>query len=858
MLKSKIEKILKDIKELEKNPSQDNKLPQNTYYLNDEDILCYPRETGESRFPYDSDGLVVWARQTGYIDACESLFTIFKTANFGEDPCINFFSGIKLEDKSSISGCSDSDKENECFFPISILGANCQLFEPFEVKRYVVFSLRCAYYIADTEKATFAVRFHVDKEKHIHFSVIGINKTNEKIEFYLTSFFEALLRFMESEGFWDKMTKYGRRYENGSFVLKSANRGDECLTINSKIIANNITEQYYTTARSEFLGYKGRTLTNAESLKKGKFDKQIGNVGTTDLPIASDMIHFSVESGETARIEYDLIAGHDEEKAIELCKYPIDIKKIEKELEDWRKEEQSELDNIKIEFSNWNSDKVNDKVFNKFIKNVQKQISFCALGKNYAGPHLGIRDVFQQLEGSLIWQPERSREKILVALNYILSDGRPPRQFSIPASPEAAPDLDLRYYIDQGVWIISTIYTYLSYTDDYSILKEKCTYYDLHDDSWVTLSKTVDTALDHILRIVAFLISKIDDKTGCLRAMYGDWNDALDGLGKTEDEGKDYGSGVTVMATLQLYQNLREMTEILNHIGGYEDKIAEYQKVSEKMEKGLFKYAVDHNDSGEKRVIHGWGDKMSYKIGSFNDCDGASRYSLTAHSFWVISGMLEKDPSMKETVMKCMKILDSKYGLRTLTPSFARNTQKYVGRLATITPGTYENDCAYVHASMFGIMALFSMGESKEAWNQIEKSMVITHDNATMTTFVMPNSYCYNPELNIDGVSMGDWYTGSGAVLVKEIIKYGFGILPTLDSLTIQMPKFMPCRSAIITINVKGCKVELNYVNNNTGSRVFKLNGKEVIGEYDRLMDICKLNIKKEQLKDFIRIEITD
>ncbi len=49
--------------------------------------------------------------------------------------------------------------------------------------------------------------------------------------------------------------------------------------------------------------------------------------------------------------------------------------------------------------------------YNRSSATFQRQVSFCALGKNYAGPHIGIRDVMQQLESSLIWQPKESRER---------------------------------------------------------------------------------------------------------------------------------------------------------------------------------------------------------------------------------------------------------------------------------------------------------------------------------------------------------------------------------------------------------------------------------------------------------------
>ncbi len=128
---------------------------------------------------------------------------------------------------------------------------------------------------------------------------------------------------------------------------------------------------------------------------------------------------------------------------------------------------------------------------------------------------------------------------------------------------------------------------------------------------------------------------------------------------------------------------------------------------------GLTKNAIDVNDQGERRVMHGWGDKMSYKIGSWCDPDGNSRYSSTANSFWAISGMINNDLTMKEAVMQAFKTLNSKYGIMTFDKAFSLDMHKYVGRIANITAGTYENAGTYVHATMFAVAALFLMGEPR-------------------------------------------------------------------------------------------------------------------------------------------------
>ncbi len=842
MLQNKIDRILEEIKAMGETPSADVTLPQETFYLNDEKILALPRKGGESRFPYDADGFVVWAYQTGYITACDSIFTILRSSNYGEDPVVGFFAGI--------------EKENGEFFPVSITGACRQLDEPCDVKRYVVFSLRCVYYIVDTDEFTFGCRMNVTRDKHIHFSVTAKNKAAGERRIYIASFLEALLRFDESEGFWDRMSKYGI-YKDGSYLLWSLNGREDCLAVNPKIVEGEVKAKYVTSARGVFLGYKGRTLATAESLKTGKMEKEVYYANTTELPVACEINHFALGAGESARIDFDLVVRHGLEEGKAEMGRDFDVSAIENEIEEWEKEDKGLFDNMQVKFEDWDTDAVNPAVFNKFIRNVQKQVSFCALGKNYAGPHIGIRDVFQQLEGSLMWDPAKSREKILVAMNYIMNNGRAPRQFSIPNDPKSVPDFDLRMYIDQGVWVISTIYTYIAHTDDWSILDEECGYYQLVDNQWAAMCDERDSVLSHLVRICDFLASNIDAKTGCMRALYGDWNDALDGLGRTKDEGKDYGDGVSVMTSLQYYMNLGEMDDMIRRHDGFEDKLEGYAALRENLKEGLFKFAVEKDENGVRRVIHGWGDKMSYKVGSLCDFDGKARYSLTANSFWAISGMLANDPTMKEAITGCADAVKSKYGLKTFDEPFCLADRPYIGRLATITKGTYENSCAYVHASMFGIMALFMVGQAERAWREMEKSIVITHDNCTMTSFVMPNSYCHNEELYIDGVSMGDWYTGSGTMLVKELIRFGFGIEPSLDGLYVQTPSFMPTTKATLEMKIKGKAVSFEY-RKDGGERKYFVDGKEVKGEYSELMGTYRVFVPTAEIKEGMKIEVID
>lgn len=844
MNKETILDLLKQIKELEADKSA--ALPQNSYYLDYDKVLCCHREIGESRFPYSHDGLMVWLRTTGFIDACESTFTIFKTANNGEESAVAFFGGLKNEDGT--------------FTPVSITGAGRRAVEK-GVDRYIVYSLKCAYCIADTEDMVFALRLHVDSAKHIHFDLCAINKTEGEKEFYLASYMEAMLRHMENETFWARMSKYGLRRDDGSFILTSKNKLPDMLAVKKLISGARATEQYATVGRNVFLGSRGLAVANSLSLINGRFSREVYSVNTTDLPVASDILHFRLGGNEAVSLHYEAAIFNQAASVEDFLSRPVDPCAADKELEALEQAEKNDFDSIKIRFDGWKSGRLNSDTFNKFLRSVQKQTSVCAHGKNYAGQYLGIRDVFQQLEGALIWQPELSREKILVALNNILTTGRPPRMFSVQKNESDPIPVCLEKYIDQGVWIISTIYTYLAYTGDFSILDEECCYIDAPDEPWCNAHRTEekDSVLCHLIRIADFLISNIDTEyTGCLKVLFGDWNDAVDGLGDTKDEGKEFGTGVTVMATLQFCQNLGEMCAILEHLGGHGELVQKYSQIKKSIEEGIEKFAIDTNEDGQRRIVHGWGDKVSYKVGSFCDPDGVSRYSLTPNSFWAITGFIKRDPSLKSSIMECMDAVCSKYGLKTFDKAFPLGLEG-VGRIANIVPGTYENSCAYVHGSLFGTMAMFEIGESERAFEEIEKSIVITHDNCTMTSFIMPNSYCENPEYCMDGESMGDWHTGSGAVLIKETIRYAFGVYPTLEGLRIQLPAYFPAERGEITLKVKGKTVTVRYEDKKVGRRTLSVTGAaEYTQEFDTLMNIPVLFIPEHSMTDGMIIEAAD
>ena len=681
MTKNEILSLVKKVHDLKKDKT--NTLPENSYFLDTDEILCCKRSNGDSRYPYYCDGLTVFAHSDGYIDCLEGDFNVFKIAKYNEDSFVAFFAGEKMGD---------------CFFPISVTGAAHQLFEN-GIERYTVFTPVCAYYIVESEKAIYALRTYVDEDKHIRFAVGAVNLGEER-EIYLCSYFEPTLRNDPMESFSKRMTKFGERLDNGGYVLKTTNEGMNCLAVRTRF-DGDVTEKYGTTAKITFVGDRGGNLTNAVALKDGFIEQQIAKTNTTDFPVACDMVHFALGKDDFVQISYEMAITHDEAEAKAFASLPADSNGEDEKLAQKRVLERAAFNRTVINFEDFDNDKIDPAVLNKFLGCVQRQVSFCALGKNYATSYLGIRDVFQQLELSLIWQKDESRAQIVRVMDYILDSGRPPRQIAFPLVEGQIPNMDLRPYIDQGLWIFVTLHTYLSYTDDYSILDEICGYYKAEKTYGpLSVSEERDSILDHLKRIMSFLISNIDEDTYCLRALYGDWNDALDGLGRTKDKTREFGNGVSVMATLQLYLALELMCEMLEKVGDHQKTIEYYKSLREKVAEGIEKYAFLKDENGAARMAHGWGEDREYYVGSFKDHDGASRISLTANAFCAISGFIERFPEYKEDIVKNIMSLNTRFGLLTFDAPFKPENRE-VGRICDSAVGTAENACTYVHAGTF-------------------------------------------------------------------------------------------------------------------------------------------------------------
>ncbi|MHC1750036.1 MAG: hypothetical protein AB9856_17315 [Cellulosilyticaceae bacterium] len=853
---------------LKQNPeyAKQKGMPGKNFFIEDGDILCNVRDDGDSRYPFGKNGFNFWAYSSGYMHCNEGLFSPFLRASEGQEPKIAFFGGLKKQEGYEV-------------VPIlSVPIMNCQ-----GANRYSVLTRASAYYITEVENITLAVRVFVDDNNKMYFTMSAENHSNEEKQLFLSSYFNPFLKNAVMEGAENRWFRQGSVVERtknqnlDSFLIEVyEERGRGTMVPNYGVFTRNatislgakITKDETTTSRNDYVGGTRSSLHTPKALYKGNLLGAKAVSTFTEVAIAADMLHVTLAPQSFARIDTIMTCCFDEEDK-ELAIYEVPTPKIIDEIEKKIVEQEIQKQSgMVFKLSKKLRGNIKEEVFNDFFRHLKKQVEFCAVIKGYIQLSnfslIGVRDVYQALEALAYWEPETAREKMLEGLNFIQPDGRCPRQYSLPRFKGDVPNMDLRPFIDQGVWVISTISTYLKLTHDFKFLEELCGYYEFVD-SKAHVAKVLNkesTVLQHMFEIMDYLLKNRDHEfTKCVCALYGDWNDALDGLGVSKHKDREYGTGVSVMATLQVYQNCKEMIELLKVINQevYKDKIAYYEKSSKEIEEALLKYAIVQNGQGEKRIVHGWGDERSYLVGSYDDPDGKSRDGITSNAFWVLSGMYDKDMSIKETILNAYSRLSSKYGLKTFEPCFEKGTPG-VGRIPNLPKGTAENGAAYSHASTFGVMSLFRMGESQKAWEELEKCLPFTHEKISVSPYVMPNSYGYNEEKQIDGESMQDWQTGSSNVMLKNLIRFVGGIEPMYEGIWIGPSNAMPYETVNFIIEVRRCKIVVKYSNKNRQNRTFVVNGLPKVGVFDKVMMTEKIWIENDNLEKNteIIIEILD
>ncbi len=826
-------------------------------------------DSPQGRFVYGCNGFTLWCQADGYLYASDGLHQLFPVTKEGEEPAIAFF----LHTGDAIRS----------LLPVPFLSQ--------QADRATVFTPHATYYISQEHGIRSTVRVSASPQNELLFSLFlhfdtaqtncrllsyfapqektGLGKTDED-RWFLTAKTRPELRAQGNSSqqlFPGTFTVHEDPDRLTSHTHRSELRGSATLAPGMRI------EGYETTtSRQEFVGGGNRNLNDAESFHRPHFPRQRGETVFNDRGVFANALFFATAADSGLRLDYIYQRTTGAPRRASGFGKAVRPEYVDRIVNRVARSNMQRLKALHMHgaFDPERSE-IRDRDFFPFLINLQQQVTVCSELKGYmqVAPRslVGIRDVFQALEAYQYFAPAAAREKILEALERTGPNGRCLRQY-LPGSEIA----DTREFIDQGLWVIQTLVEYLKLTGNRDFFFQQAGYHRIVEDNpfigAIRPASQRDSVLEHLLRILRYLIRHIDPDTKLLKALYGDWNDALDGLGFTRKKGEPYGTGTTVMGSLQLYKNCADMIALLSFLKcgkKHKTEIRRCQTAMRKLYSGLTRNAVLES-KGKKRIAHGFGDRAQYTVGGFQDPDGFSRLSLTSHAFWILSGLHQDAKQndaldLRAAILDAYETLDDKYGLRTFHPAFARGTEQWFGRIPKLPPGTAENGATYNHATLFAVASLFAIGESEKAWAQLEKLLPFTsiHANYNLTPFVIPNSYLHNPELGLDGESMNDWQTGSSNVLLKILIWYVFGFRPEFDRLRIQPDPSSPLQQFQFEGRYQNKAIRIEYEKTAAArERSMQLNGKPLTLLMDDPTRIRVADIPVQKLKRQNRIEVVD
>ncbi|MHC4176693.1 MAG: GH36-type glycosyl hydrolase domain-containing protein [Planctomycetota bacterium] len=414
----------------------------------------------------------------------------------------------------------------------------------------------------------------------------------------------------------------------------------------------------------------------------------------------------------------------------------------------------------------------------------------------------GFRDAMQDAFGLCLLEPARARELILRLTGFQFSDGsashRAPR---IPLPPERSEKSDL------PLWIPLATLQYVRETGDRSIILEEVPY---ADGPKAPLLEHIRAGLERSLQDVG--------RHGLPLIHYGDWNDALDGLG---GEGK----GESVFLGQFLAFALNSAADLARAVGENSLGRTWLQRSDELAQ------IINRDCWDQDRFVRAFHDDGTV-IGSRDNRQG--RLYLNPQVWAVLAGLAPKE--RLETCMNTVRReLDTPYGIRCLSPPYSQY-DPHVGLISCFPPGVKENGGIFSHAMAFCLVAELMLGRAEHAWEIMQKANPVTraknHPDYGVEPYVY-SQFVAGGETNLQGQGFHHWLTGTCSWMQYAVINWMLGARAELDALVLdpcipahwqRYELVRPYREGTVHVTVE------NPHGKNKGIKSLRIDGREIEG----------------------------
>ncbi|MBN1437453.1 MAG: hypothetical protein JW936_10300 [Sedimentisphaerales bacterium] len=398
-----------------------------------------------------------------------------------------------------------------------------------------------------------------------------------------------------------------------------------------------------------------------------------------------------------------------------------------------------------------------DRYFNIWSRyQARNQARFCrALDK------VGYRDVLQDLMGICDFDTDYVRGMLLETLMYQSEDGRAIRQYD-RFQPGGH---DMRMYMDSPSWIPDLLLTYVKESGDFDLLDEQVPYFDMNTKSPDPDNCT--SVYQHALQAVRSL-ARSTGYHGLCRIGYGDWNDALSGIGGEK--------GVSVWLSCACVYGAKLMEELASYLDR-EDDAQEMRDLAMTMTDRINAHAWDGN-----WYIYAINDN-GHPIGSSKCEEGKIHLNVNT---WALMTGIARAAGREQQVWDAIAQLETPLGHRLLMPAYTGKSRPEVGRIADQMPGMFENGSIYTHGESFYLYALIMAGKNDTCYQHLLRTLPsLLPQDIVSGPRQQQSNFAVGPEHPSYGNQLFSNFTGSLA-WYRKVIQVILGIKPGFDSLTIE------------------------------------------------------------------------
>lgn len=401
---------------------------------------------------------------------------------------------------------------------------------------------------------------------------------------------------------------------------------------------------------------------------------------------------------------------------------------------------------------------------------------FGRVGFYQAGGAIGFRDQLQDCMSLLFVDPSLVKNHILDCAAHQFENGDVQHWWH-------APDIGVRTKIsDDRYFLPYLVAEYINFTRDFDIMAMRVPY--LNDIPLSTREASVyaspgstarkESILEHCIK--ALKCFKLGDN-GLLLIGGGDWNDALDEVGK---EGK----GTSVWCSMFLYECINKFLPFINDL----EDIKFFKELKEEL-----KNAVDRAWDGEWYTRAYTDDGKVLGSITSEEC----KIDLLSQSYATISDIGIGDKPQIALYSAYNNLVDKSKGIiKLLSPPF--KNMKGIGYISAYPRGVRENGGQYTHAAVWFIMSFFKIGKIEDAYQMLK---MINPINKTVTKegvdIYRVEPYVISADIYAEthiGRGGWSWYTGSASWLYRCITDCVLGLTFKGASVSFnpKLPKSIP------------------------------------------------------------------